>query len=246
LNQKNNITWIIVAAILSVALIVSSSIGVTGIKAIKSEQNFLTVKGSAKKQITSDFVVWTGSYSAKSSELNSAYQILKESEQKVKNYLLEQGLTEESIVFSSINTYTQNRILPNGAYTNDIESYNLSQSVTIESNDVDKITKISRSSTELIEKGVEFDSYQPQYFYTKLADLKIEMIEAATTDALKRAEVLLGVTSTTPGQLLKARVGVFQITPLYSNEISDYGINDTSSLNKEITAVVSCDFEVNQ
>ena len=93
MNQKNNITWIIVATILSIAIIVSSSIGVAGIKAIKSEKNFLTVKGSAKKQITSDFVVWTGSYSAKSSELNNAYQVLKESEQKVKNYLLEQGLS---------------------------------------------------------------------------------------------------------------------------------------------------------
>lgn len=245
MNPKNNITWIIVASILSVALIVSASIGVTGIKEIKSDQNFLTVKGSAKKQIVSDFVVWTGSYSANASELDYAYQLLKDSEQKVKKYLLEQGLDEENIVFSSINTYTQNRILPNGAYTNEIESYNLSQSVTIESKDVDKITKISRNATELIEKGVKFDSYQPQYFYTKLADLKIEMIEAATTDALKRAEVLLGVTNTKPGHLLKARVGIFQITPLYSNEISDYGINDTSSLNKEITAVVSCDFEVN-
>lgn len=70
------------------------------------------------------------------------------------------------------------------------------------------------------------------------------MIKAATEDAQKRAEVLLGVTGNSPGNLIKARVGVFQITPLYSNEISDYGINDTSSLQKEITAVVSCDFEV--
>lgn len=244
MNQKSNITWILVAAILAVAIIASSSIGVTGIKEIKSDKNFLTVKGSAKQQITSDFVVWTGNYSATAYDLNTAYEMLKNSENKVRAYLVKQGLEEKSIVFSSINTYTQNRILPNGGYTNEIESYNLSQSVTIESEDVDKITEISRSSTELIEEGVEFDSYQPQYFYTKLADLKIEMIEAATTDALKRAEVLLGVTNSSPGQLLKARVGVFQITPLYSNEISDYGISDTSSLNKEITAVVSCDFEV--
>jgi hypothetical protein len=35
-----------------------------------------------------------------------------------------------------------------------------------------------------------------------------------------------------------------QITPLYSNEVDDYGINDTSSLEKEITAVVHCQFEI--
>lgn len=245
MNQKNNFTWIIVATLVSLSIIISMLVAVNGVKAIKNNQNFLTVKGSAKQEITSDFVVWTGNYSVRAIDLDTAYKNLKDNEKKVKSYLIEQGINEDAVVFSSINTYTQNRILPNGAYSNEIESYNLSQSVTIESFDVDKITQISRSSTELIEQGVKFDSYQPQYFYTKLADLKIEMIEAATTDALKRAEVLLGVTNTTPGRLLKARVGVFQITPLYSNEISDYGINDTSSLNKEITAVVSCDFEVN-
>jgi len=244
MNQKNNSTWIIVAFLLAAALIISTSIAVSGFKAIKGGQHFLTVKGSAKQEITSDFVVWTGSYRAQSWNLEDAYQNLKNSEREVRAYLLSQGISEESIVFSSINTYTENRILPNGAYTNEIESYHLSQDVTIESSDIEKITEVSRSATELIEKGVEFDSYQPQYFYTKLADLKIEMIKAATEDAQKRAEVLLGVTGNSPGNLIKARVGIFQITPLYSNEISDYGINDTSSLQKEITAVVSCDFEV--
>lgn len=37
-------------------------------------------------------------------------------------------------------------------------------------------------------------------------------------------------------------MGVFQITPLYSTEVSDYGINDTTSIDKEITAVVNCEF----
>ena len=46
------------------------------------------------------------------------------------------------------------------------------------------------------------------------------------------------------GQLKSASVGVFQITPPYSNEISDYGINDTSSIDKEITAVITCTFEI--
>jgi hypothetical protein len=48
------------------------------------------------------------------------------------------------------------------------------------------------------------------------------------------------------GDLNYADMGVMQITPLYSNEIDDYGINDTSSLEKEITAVVHCQFEINK
>lgn len=90
--------------------------------------------------------------------------------------------------------------------------------------------------------GVQFESLPPQYFYTKLADLKIEMLSLATEDAVKRAEQIAKSTGTKVERLRSAYMGVFQITPLYSTEVSDYGINDTTSIDKEITAVVNCEF----
>jgi hypothetical protein len=129
-------------------------------------------------------------------------------------------------------------------YSNQVDSYRLFQNVEIRSSDIDKITNISRSATDLINEGVQFQSNAPQYFYTKLADLKIDMIGLATEDAKARAEKMLSATGNKVGKLNSANVGVFQITPLYSGEISDYGINDTSSIEKEITSVVTCEFEV--
>jgi hypothetical protein len=70
------------------------------------------------------------------------------------------------------------------------------------------------------------------------------MLSLATKDAMKRAEQIATNTNSKVGALRSARMGVFQITPLYSNEVADYGINDTSSLDKEITAVISCDFQI--
>ncbi|TCO78677.1 SIMPL domain-containing protein [Marinisporobacter balticus] len=244
--EKNikNVTWVLVAFILVVGMVGSSMVVTNGIVKAKGAQNTLEVKGSAKKEIKSDFVVWNGSFSIQSTDLSDAYTRLKESSNKVKAYLVNKGMKEEDLILSSINTMTYNRVLPNGNYTNEIESYKLYQNVEIRSNDVDKITSISRSVTDLINEGVEFQSNPPQYFYTKLSDLKIDMIVLATKDAKVRAEKMLETTGNSVGRLYSARVGVFQITPLYSNEISDYGINDTSSLEKEITAVVSCEFEV--
>ena len=135
-------------------------------------------------------------------------------------------------------------IMPNGMYSNTIESYELNQTVEISSGDIDGLTEISRNATDLINQGVAFQSYPPQYFYTGLSELKIDMIARATEDSKLRAEKMLSVTGSQIGALKDARVGVFQITPLYSNEISDYGINDTSSIMKEITSVVECTFEV--
>jgi len=39
-------------------------------------------------------------------------------------------------------------------------------------------------------------------------------------------------------------MGVFQITPVNSNEVADSGVNDTSSWEKKVTAVVSATFGI--
>jgi hypothetical protein len=245
MNEKNkNWIWVAVAFIMAAAFVLSAYVVTDGLRDVKGPGNNLSVKGSAKQQITSDLVVWNGSFTSKSASLADAYKSLKESESKVKNYLKNQGITEKDMVFSAINTSINYVVLPNGAYSNQIDSYLLSQSVEIKSDDIQKITGISRNATDLINEGVEFQSNPPQYFYTKLADLKIDMIALATQDAKARAEKMLGATGNKVGRLNSASVGVFQITPLYSDAISDYGINDTSSIEKEITSVVTCEFEV--
>ena len=98
--------------------------------------------------------------------------------------------------------------------------------------------------TELLNEGVAFRSDPPQYLYTKLADIKVTMLAEATKDATKRAGMIAENAGSKLGDLTYADMGVMQITPLYSKEVSDYGINDTYSLEKEITAVVHCTFEI--
>lgn len=243
-KENKSVLWVTISLILAASLVISSYIVTAGIKEIKGPGNSLSVKGSAKKQITSDLVVWNGSFSSQSPILSDAFKDLKVSEGKVRSYLASKGIDDKDMIFSSITTSTNFVILPNGMYSNQVDSYRLFQNVEIRSGDIEKITSISRSATDLINEGVQFQSNAPQYFYTKLADLKIDMIGLATEDAKARAEKMLSATGNGVGKLNSANVGVFQITPLYSGEISDYGINDTSSIEKEITSVVTCEFEV--
>ena len=89
-----------------------------------------------------------------------------------------------------------------------------------------------------------FSISQPEYYYTKLADLKIEIQAAAAKDAMTRGQKIAEATSRKLGTLTNARMGVLQITPKNSNMISDYGMNDVSSIEKELTAVVNASFEI--
>lgn len=241
-DKKSSI--IIASAILAVALVVCALVLSQPISEYAASKSSITVTGSAKQQIRSDLAVWRGSFYRESSELPVAYSSLKTDLGKVKSYLVSKGIPEETIVVSSINTMPQYIYNPNGMSTGQISSYRLSQSIEVRSQDVDKISVLAREITELIEQGIVFESYPPQYFYTKLNDLKVDMLAEAAKDAKLRAEKMASSTGSHIGHLRSSKMGVFQITPINSNEVSDYGFNDTSSLEKEITAVVNAEFSV--
>lgn len=245
MNQewKKYLALTVVAVILAAGLVLSTYIATRGLVEVKGS-NTITVTGSAKQQIKSDLIVWDGSFSAQSAQVSEAYAKLKADSEKVRKYLEGKGIADSDMVFSSINTNTLYEVNANGQYTSNILGYRLDQRVEISSSDVDKITQVSREATEIINDGVEFQSFPPQYYYTKIADLKVSMLAEATKDAKNRAQQIAENTGSQIGALRSAKMGVFQITPLYSTEVADYGINDTSSLDKEITAVVTCSFEM--
>jgi hypothetical protein len=116
--------------------------------------------------------------------------------------------------------------------------YTLSQTVQINSKEVEKVEKISREVTELLNKGIQLYSMSPRYYYTKLEDLKIEMVSRATENARLRAQSISENSGAKLGELSMANMGIFQITGLNSNE--DYswgGAYNTSS--KEKTASIT-------
>ena len=226
---------------------------------VKLEPKTLAVTGSARKEIVSDLVTWTGTVTAKDANLVKAYDALKAAADKVRDYLVASGIPGTNITLSAITTtrrYHQ-EIVPGPAAspgapaapatvitTDTVESYTLTQSVSISSTDMDKVPEVSRAVTSLIKEGVEIDSGAPCYLYTKLSELKIDMLAEATKDATARAEQIVNNANGRLGKLVEARMGVMQINPKGVSATSAEGINDTTSYAKEITAVVSVRFEV--
>jgi uncharacterized protein len=232
------------SAIIALAIIVATFIGgMFFVKGKKGDQT-ITVTGSAKKQITSDLVIWRAGVSYQAPTLADAYRSLAESVPKVRAYMVSKGIADNQITVSAISSQTLHGRTSDGAETADITGYSLRQELEVRSNDVAKIAQIARESTELINQGILLESGAPEYHYTKLGDLKIEMLGAAAKDAQDRATKIAESTGSSIGSVRTARMGVLQITPLNSNEVSDSGMNDTSSLEKEITAVVNIGFAV--
>lgn len=245
MNFLKNTQIIILGLCIAAATIVSSIIFSKGFLSVtKFMREQITVTGSAQKDIKSDYAVWTGTFSRRESDMATAFKKLGEDLLKVNQYLAGQGIGEEEILVRQIETETIYKKNEKGNATNDIEGYRLKQTVELHSNDVVKIARISREATALINEGIEFYSGSPEYFYTKLDALKVEMLARATENAKVRAENMVKATGNRIGFMRSAKMGVFQITPVNSTEISDWGINDTTSLEKKVTAVVNASFSI--
>ena len=245
MNFLKNTQIIILGLCIAGATIGASLIFSKGFLSVtKFMREQITVTGSAQKQIKSDYAVWTGSFSRREILMADAYKKLGEDLEKVQKYLTGQGIAQKDIIINQIETETIYKKNEKGNDTNTIEGYRLKQSVELRSNDVDKIARISREATGLINEGIEFYSGSPDYSYTKLDELKVEMLAKATENAKLRADNMVKATGNKIGFMRSAKMGVFQITPINSTEISDWGVNDTSSLEKKVTAVVNASFSI--
>ena len=97
---------------------------------------------------------------------------------------------------------------------------------------------ISRQVSELINSGIEFYSNPPNYYYTKLAELKIEMIAEATKDAFSRATKIARNAGSKVGRLKNADMGVFQIVAQNSSEEYSWG-GSFNTISKRKTATIT-------
>ncbi len=238
----------ITVGIAALGLIIATIFFGNAIKNRNKADNTISVTGLGSKKFTSDLITWSGSFSKNNFDLKSAYDELAIDKNVIAQYLKSKGVKDNEMVFSAVDIQKNFRSYndSNGNYVQgEFSGYNLTQSISIESKEVGKVENISRNITEIINRGIEFTSSTPQYFYTKLAEVKQQMIADATKDAKERAEKIADNAGSSLGNLKKATMGVIQITAPNSNEDYSYGGTfNTSSKEKEATITIKLEYQV--
>ena len=208
----------------------------------------ISVTGLGEKNFQSDLIVWAGSFSKENIDLKIASAELNSNKLLIENYLVKNGVGKTSIVFSAINMNEMRRLRYNqsGEVAGDeFAGYKLTQSIQITSKEIEKIEGISRRITELLNEGVQLNSENPRYYYTKLADLKIVLVSEATKDARERAEKIAEESGSKIDELISANMGIIQITGQNSNE--DYswgGTYNTSSKDKTASITMKLTYKL--
>ena len=237
-NNKNYVTF---GLILGLSLIISTGLGVFAFYKIRSV-DYISTTGSAKKAVVSDKVQWTSSITRQVSvsTVKDGYAKMDIDLKEVKDFFTANGIPAESL---SISPVFMNEIWDNNNQTE--KKYNLVQNFEVQSSDVQKIDALAKNTNSLINKGVLFSTNSLEYYYSKLPAVRVKLLANAVADAKARAEQLAIAGGKKIGVLKSASSGVVQVMAPNSVEVSDYGMYDTSKIEKEIMVTVKASFEIN-
>jgi len=205
------------------------------------DANVLSVTGSAKTTVTSDQakLIVSLNRTVGVSNLSYGYEKIAGDLKLAEKLLADAGITSDAIIESPVSMY-QN-------YSNDSSAeitYNLSQTITVQSNDVNKITDISKKIPDLAQQGAIVSVQSLEYYYSGLPDLRVSLLADAVKDAKARAEKIAEGTGRKVGSVEGASSGVVQVMSPNSVDVSDYGSYDTSTIQKQIMVTVKASFKL--
>lgn len=233
---------VLASFILGVAILLTGLVATVGFYKVKALSNTISVTGSAERLITSDVVKWSLQINRTTglSDLPEGNIAVQADLKALRTFLKSASVKDEWVTVTPVSVSTNFDYSRGGAPS----GYSLTQSVVIETGDIAAIQKASEAAGELINKGSLVSTTSVEYFYSKLADLKQDILADAMKDAKARAEKMVVSGGGSIGALREASMGVLQVTAKNSVEISDYGSYDTSSVDKKVTGVVRASFGI--
>lgn len=239
-NSKLN-NLLMASLILGISLIIGTFLVSQSFVSVKKLNDTLTVSGSAKEKVVSDSAKWRALFTRNVllTDIKNGYSLMKKDEALVNKFLKNSGLRPEEINISAV---TMNQI-----YKNDQSApleYTLQQTVEVNSSDVAKIIDLTKNTQPIIDQGVLFSTQSVEYFTSQLPALRVSLLTNAIKDAKDRAQKIAESSGKKVGAIQSASMGVVQVMPVNSVDISDYGNYDTSTIDKEVMVTVKTIFRL--
>lgn len=232
---------LIVACVISFALLMVGESISNGLTHFRSFDRYITVKGLATKDVDADLAVWSITFNVTGETLATAQDSLSASEKTVREFLAGNGITADQIRLQNINVVDKKAQIYNNGGDMTLR-FILSQTLVARTNDISAMVKASQNISDLVKKGVTLgdpnggNNPVPQYLFTKLNNVKPELIAEATKNARASAEQFAKDSGQEVGQIRTANQGYIQI------EARDPGINESETPQKSVRVVTTIDY----
>ena len=197
------------------------------------------VKGLAEKDVVSDLAIWNIRFQAANNDLALAKQSIESQEQTIRKFLADAGFTDNEIIVQGL---TMQDAYAEAYRDKDTISarYTLNQALTIRSTRVDLVNSLYPKIGDLVSQGVSFNAYGNgvSYLFTRLNDIKPEMLKDATKNARQAADEFAKNSHSKVGKIRSASQGVFSILP--REEVPEQSERD--QINKKIRVVSTVEY----
>jgi hypothetical protein len=211
-NDRNlPLPWIVGALLLALGLLGAGWFASRGLVAIKTQDRYVTVKGSAERIVDADLLVWPLPHTVGGNDLAEVQRRLAANTDTIRRFFLDAGFEDAEIVVSPP------RLEDRWAYaygdSRPPERFRYSNTVSLRTTKVDKALAALRNSGQLVGEGVMIDQgSQPDFDYTKLNDIKPALIAEATAAARESAVQFAKDSGSKLGGIRNANQGVVTIS----------------------------------
>lgn len=211
--NKNNYIFLGICLIIGLSTL-GYLLGDAAIK-VKEFERKVTVKGLSEREYKADIVIWPIQFSTASNSLEEIYKSIDESTAKIKSFLIKSGIDASEISYATP-AITDKSAQQYGNQTKAEFRYTASQSVTVYSKNIDIVRKVMGNISNLGKQGIVFTragyNAQTEYIFTRLNEVKPEMIEEATRKAREVAQKFASDSKSTLGKIKSASQGQFSIS----------------------------------
>ena len=227
--------------ILAVAIVFAAGLLSRGIVQFRLADRYVSVKGVAERDVVADVGIWPLRFVAAADLLESARDKIETDRRRVTAFLMRAGLDSSAISLRSLevldaeaNRYSQGPVR---------SRYIVNMTLVVRSNDVERLGRASQSIGELVAAGVvlsagEYGGGGPTYLFTRLNDLKPEMLAESTANARKAAQQFALESGSKVGAIRRAYQGVFEILPRDQAR----GIDQSSEIRKVLRVVSTLEY----
>ena len=225
--------WLASAGLLSIGLVVGGYLLGDGLVRAKEMDRSVTVRGLAEREVTADLATWTISYSSTSTDLQAAQGEVDKDSEAIEGFIKGIGFPEDALEPTGVNVsyYTD---------SNGVGRYTVRQRMTLRSTDIERAQSAVKKQGDLVRRGVVLeDGSGMSYTFTKLDEIKPEMVAAATTDARAAAEQFAEDSGANVGSIRRATQGYFSIEAR-DGDGGGWGSADTPF--KKVRVVTTVDF----
>lgn len=219
-SRNNLLTGTVLGGLIAVGLVWSGSYLRTVGKIWQESTRIASVKGVAERELKADMAIWPVNFRVEAKNLASLQTELQKSENLTRNFLKQQGFSDEELSMSPMKVSDRNEY--SSSEKPPVNRYIGSAAVVVRTSKVEAVRSASRHTGDLVSQGVLLasglyesgDDNTPQYEFTKLNDIKPDMIREATASARKAAEQFASDSESHLGSIKNASQGYFSVESL--------------------------------